>query len=447
MTTTSLMATSLTADQAYAGFEPPPGQAAIRPGLDRMRVMLDRLGAPQDRLPPVVHLAGTNGKGSTLAYLRAFLEAAGLRVHAFTSPHLWRVRECVRTACAPGKSALVDDRKLAAAFARVAAASDGALGDDVCRPTPFEALTLAALLIFAETPADVALLESGMGGRDDAVNVATRPAASVVTAISYDHLEFLGPTIEDVAAHKAGIFKPGVPALVAPQIYDEAQAAVVAAAAAVGAPLMAGGRDWLTYADAESMTYISPRGARRLPLPALVGPHQIANAGTAIATLETVFPHLATAEILAAGLTGARWPGRLHALPPLGFMQIWADGGHNDSAGAALAEWAAAEPPVSLVVGMLANKNVAAFLYPLLPYVDRVVAVPAPHAPRPAHDPAHIADMAQGLGLNRVEIAADVAAALAALEAAGSRKALVCGSLHLLPEILPADAFDDPPRS
>lgn len=426
------------ADRAYARFEPPPGRPAIAPGLDRMRVMLDRLGAPHNRLPPTIHIAGTNGKGSTVAYLRAFLEASGRRVHVFTSPHLRSVRECVRTATGPGASQRADDDRLADALARVDAASDGA-----CRPTPFEALTLAALLLFAEIPADAVLLECGMGGGEDATNVIDRPVAAAVTAVSYDHLEFLGPGLADVAAAKAGVFKPGVPALIAPQPYDEAADVLAAAAAKIGAPLQVGGRDWLAYPDGEGMTYVSPRGARRLPAPALVGPHQIANAGTALATLEAAFPDAATPDVLAAGLTGVRWPGRLQRLPDIGFMQVWADGGHNDSAGAALAEWAAQEPPVALIVGMLANKNVAAFLYHLSPYVERLAAVPVAHAPRPAHDPAHVVDIAQGLGLTQVESAADVAAALRSFADAGVRRALVCGSLHLLPEVLPANAFGE----
>lgn len=410
------------------------GAPAIQPGLSRMRVLLDRLDAPQSRLPPVVHIAGTNGKGSTVAYLRAFFEAAGLKAHAFTSPHFVSVRECVRLA-----GRLVDDGALAALFARVEAASDSA-----CRPTPFEALTLAALLGFSETRADALLLESGMGGREDCVNVVESPAVAVITPISHDHLEFLGPTLADVAAHKAGVIKPGVPAVLAPQPYALAAEIIERAAKDVGAPLYASGRDWLAYADGDGMTYVSPFGARALPRPALAGAHQIANAGTAIAALEAAFPDLAKNQVIAAGLTGVRWPGRLQELPPQGGMRIWADGGHNDSAGAALADWAAEDPPVSLVVGMLAGKDVAAFLAPLAPFADRLLAVPIQRPPRPAHDPAHIAVVACGLGLNAAATDS-AAAALATLRDGGARRVLVCGSLHLSPEVLPAGFMEEAP--
>lgn len=399
-----------------------------------MTKMLARLGAPHRRLAPVIHVAGTNGKGSTVAYLRAIFAAAGLKAHAFTSPHLVSVRECVRLA-----GRLIDDAALAERLARVEAASDAA-----CGPTPFEALTLAALSAFAETPADVVLIEAGMGGREDCTNVIDAPAASVITAISYDHLEFLGPTLTDVAAHKAGILKPGRPAVLSSQPYASAWDVVRRAAAKIGAPIATAGLDWLAYADGDGMAYVSPRGLRPLPAPALAGAHQIANAGAAIAAIEATFPDLARNDILAAGLTGARWPGRLQELAPQGGMRIWADGGHNDSAGLALAQWAAEEPPVSLVVGMLASKDVAAFLEPLAPFVDQLVAVPIQSPPRPAHDPAHIAAVAEAFGLYATQ-ADDVAAALERLRADNARRALACGSLHLLPEVLPADFMEDAP--
>lgn len=397
-----------------------------------MLEMLGRLGAPHQRLGPVIHVAGTNGKGSAVAYLRAFFAAAGLRAHSFTSPHLISVRECVRLA---GRQ--IADAALADRFARVEAASDAA-----CRPTPFEALTLAALLAFAETPADVVLIEAGMGGREDCTNVFDAPAVSVITAISYDHLEFLGPTLADIAAHKAGILKPGRPAVLGSQPYASAWDVVRRAAADLGAPISTAGVDWLAYADGEGMAYVSPCGLRSLPRPALAGGHQIANAGAAIAAMEAAFPDLARNDILAAGLTAVRWPGRLQELAPREGMRVWADGGHNDSAGLALAQWAEEEPPVSLVVGMLANKDVAAFLEPLAPFVDQLVAVPIQSPPRPAHDPAHIAAVAQAFGLYATA-ADDVAAALKRLCADNARRALVCGSLHLLPEVLPPDFLDD----
>jgi dihydrofolate synthase / folylpolyglutamate synthase len=397
-----------------------------------MRVMAARLGDPQRRLPPVVHVAGTNGKGSTIAFLHAFFQAAGLRTHAYVSPHLTSVRECVRLS-----GRLIDDAYLAELLRRVAAAAD-----EACRPTPFEALTLAAFLAFAENPADVVLLETGMGGGEDATNIIDAPAAAVITPISYDHLTFLGPALADIAGHKAGIIKAGAPVIVASQPSTTALRVIDAAAAALNAPVSRGGRDWMAYADGDGMIFISPKGVRNLPAPALAGAHQIVNAAAAIAVLEAAFPDIATDAVIAEGLRRVRWPGRLQQIPFDGPMQVWADGGHNDTGGMALAAWATQDPPIGLVIGMLADKDVAAFLEALAPLIAQLIAVPIKNPPRPAYAPEDIVAVAEAFGLSAAP-APDIAAALDALAAAGCARALVCGSLHLLPEILPAGAFDE----
>jgi dihydrofolate synthase / folylpolyglutamate synthase len=397
-----------------------------------MRVMAARLGDPQRRLPPVVHVAGTNGKGSSIAFLRAFFQAAGLRTHAYVSPHLTSVRECVRL-----DGRLIDDDALAALLQRVTTATD-----EACRPTPFEALTLAAFLAFAENPADVVLLETGMGGGEDATNIIDAPAAAVITPISYDHLEFLGPALVDIAGHKAGIIKAGAPVIVASQPSTTALRVIDAAAAALNAPVSRGGRDWMAYADGDGMIFISPKGVRNLPAPALAGAHQIVNAAAAIAVLEAAFPDIATDAVIAEGLHRVRWPGRLQQIPFDGPMQVWADGGHNDTGGMALAAWATQDPPIGLVVGMLANKDVAAFLEALAPLTAQLIAVPIKNPPRPAYAPEDIVAVAEAFGVPAAP-APDIRAALDALAAAGCPRALVCGSLHLLPEVLPAGAFDE----
>jgi len=404
--------------------------------LDRVHRLLGRLGDPHLALPPVVHVAGTNGKGSTVAFLRAMLEAAGHRVHAYTSPHLVRFHERVRLA-----GRLIGDDRLSDLLEECERANGG-------EPiTFFEITTCAAFLAIAREPADVVLLETGLGGRLDATNVVPRPAATAITRISMDHTQFLGDTLSAIAGEKAGIMKPGVPAVVGPQASAEVVATFRAAAGRVGAPLRMFGPDWLTLPMPAGFRFQAGGRSLDLPAPALPGIHQIGNAGTAIACLE----HLGLPvpdDAVAAGLRSVDWPARLQrlrrgplvdALPPE--WELWLDGGHNDSAGEVLAaqaaRWAQADrTPLDLVFGMLANRRPFDLLRPLAPYAERLRAVAIPGeagslAARAAADDARVAGIADSAP------AAGLAEALADLAAApGPRRILVCGSLYLAGRVL-----------
>ncbi len=330
--------------------------------LGRVERLLAALGNPQDRLPPVVHVAGTNGKGSTVATLRACLEAGGWRVHAYISPHLVRFHERIRLA-----GELIEEEALLALLEECERANRG-------EPiTYFEITTAAAFLAFSRTPADIVLLETGLGGRLDATNVVRRPAATAITPISLDHQAFLGDTIAAIAGEKAGILKSGAPAIIGPQM-PEAAAVFAAHAAAVGAPLLRFGQEWRCTATGDGMRYEGPGWRYDLPLPSLPGAHQIINAGTAIACLEQLTGFQIAGEAIARGLRRIDWPARLQRLThgPLVEMlpegsELWLDGGHNPGAGAALAAMAAGwhDRPLDLVVGMLNTKDAAGFLAPL----------------------------------------------------------------------------------
>ena len=407
--------------------------------LDRVYRLLAALGDPHTRLPPVVHVAGTNGKGSTLAFLRAFLEAAGYRVHVYTSPHLVRFNERIRLAGRP-----IGDGALADVLTRCEAAN----GDAPI--TYFEVTTCAAFLAFAEVPADVVLLETGLGGRLDATNVIDRPAATAVTAVSFDHMQFLGDTIASIAGEKAGILKPGVPAVLGPQVHADTAAVVRARAAAVGAPLLAHGRDWAFRADGDGFQVtwaVDPdRGPpprlplRMLPLPALPGPHQLANAATAV-VLAGLLPGPPVPEsALVEGLAGVEWPGRLQRLThgplarqlPQGW-DLWLDGGHNEDAAVALAAWAAGLPPrpLYLIAGMIESKRPEPFFRALAGTAAAVRTVPVP-GESAALDPEAMAAAARAAGIADVRPAADAGAALADLAARpGAARVLIAGSLYL----------------
>lgn len=412
--------------------------------LDRMERLLAALGHPERRLPPVVHVAGTNGKGSTVAFLRAMLEAAGHRVHAYTSPHLVRFNERIRLA-----GTLVADAHLAELLDRCEVANDG-------RPiTYFEVTTGAAFLAFAEVPADVLLLEVGLGGRLDATNVIARPAVTAITRISMDHMQFLGDSLTAIAGEKAGILKPGVPAVIAPQRAPEAVAVFRAAAAERDAPLLLHGRDWDYVAEPGApepagFTVRSAAGAWRLPPPGLPGAHQLENAATAVLCagyLQQAGAGLRVPpEAVAQGLVAVDWPARLQrlrrgplvaALPP--GWELWLDGGHNDSAGEVLAAWAAGLPagrPLHLIAGMLESKDQRAFLAPLLPHAASLHTVPVPGEPA-ALPAAALAEIARRAGMPAAVPAPDPAAALAALPRAdGPARVLICGSLYLAGHIL-----------
>jgi dihydrofolate synthase/folylpolyglutamate synthase len=395
--------------------------------------LLAALGNPQDRLPPVIHVAGTNGKGSTVAFLRACLEAAGKRVHVYTSPHLVRFAERIRIA-----GRLIDEDALVAVLEECERANAGA------PITYFEITTAAAFLAFARTPADATLLEVGLGGRFDATNVIPQPAVTAITPVSIDHQQFLGDTVERIAFEKAGILKPGAPAVIAPQS-DAAAAVIAARAQAIGARLYRGGTEWDFAACADGGLAYRGRAAFDLPPPGLLGAHQYANAATALACLECL-PHFTPSpQALAQGLRQVEWPARLQRLErgslarlmPQG-AELWLDGGHNAAGGAALARQAKAwhDKRLNLVFGMLKSHDAAGFLAALAPHVARVeaITIPGEENARPAEE---IATLARELGL-AAKPATGIAAAVAAAAESGAR-VLICGSLYLAGRVLAAN--------
>ncbi|WP_282023998.1 bifunctional folylpolyglutamate synthase/dihydrofolate synthase [Limimaricola cinnabarinus] len=396
--------------------------------LDRVWRLLAALGHPERRLPPVIHLAGTNGKGSTQAMIRAGLEASGDRVHAYTSPHLARFHERIRLA-----GELISEAALSDLLDRTHAAN----GPDPI--TYFEITTAAALLAFAETPAEWTLLETGLGGRLDATNVVERPALTVITPIDLDHQQYLGETLEEIAGEKAGILKRGVPCVVAPQ-HEAALGVIEAKAARLGAPLMAHGQHWHVTTEAGRLIYQDERGLLDLPLPRLRGPHQIVNAGTAIASLRA----LGRDEAAAEAATRASWPARMQRLTrgPLvdlaGGAELWLDGGHNPAAGMALARSLAELPrrPTHLVCGMLNTKDIGGYLRPLAGAAQALHAVSIPEETNtiPA---AETAEAARAAGFGAVTQAGGVAQAIREITAqAPSARILICGSLYLAGHVL-----------
>ncbi|MES2302396.1 MAG: folylpolyglutamate synthase/dihydrofolate synthase family protein [Pseudomonadota bacterium] len=400
-----------------------------RLGLDTVRELCARLGNPQDHLPPVFHVAGTNGKGSTCTYLRYILEAEGLTVHSATKPHLVRYNERIRIA---GK--LIDDDLLAALLKEVLDA-----GADL-EPSFFEVTTVATFLAFARVPADACVIETGLGGRLDATNVMPTAAVCGIATLGIDHEAFL-LTPEDgvpadplarIAFEKASIAKPGVP-LVTMAYPDHATAAVLETAARIGAPVIMRGREW----DAEvsgAILYRDARGELPLPLPALPGSHQAENAALAVAMIRhqtAVQVHLGAVN---KGIVNARWPARLQRLGagPItdlaGARTVWLDGGHNPDAGLAIARHLESQPPVHLIMGMLANKDPSAILKPL---ADRALSISV--VPAPGHDAHRPEDFAPFTGLP-VRSFATVPEAIAALPPEGD--VLIAGSLYLAGEVL-----------
>ena len=408
--------------------------------LGRIERLLADLGHPERRLPPVIHVAGTNGKGSTIAFMRAILEAAGRRVHVYTSPHLVRFHERIRLARAGG-GRLVEDEELAEAFERCETVNAGQ------SISVFEITTAAAFTLFARHPADYLLLEVGLGGRFDATNVVAAPVATAVTPISMDHPEFLGASIPSIAFEKAGILKPGVPAILAEQ-EKVALDVLTEQARRVGAPALIGGQDFGFHEEHGRLVYQDERGLLDLPLPRLTGRHQHANAATAIATLRTVDPTLESAAI-EAGVTQADWPARLQplrrgllpGLAPTG-AELWLDGAHNVDGGRVLAEAmgemeARQERPLIMICGMLTSKDPEVFLASFKGLAQEVLAVPirADHAGRPAED---IAAAATRIGIEAAACAG-VEGALRFLSAREWRqppRILITGSLYLAGSVL-----------
>jgi len=388
------------------------------------------LGHPERKLPPVVHVAGTNGKGSTVAFLCGFLEAAGWRVHVYTSPHLVRFHERIRLA---GK--LIEEPALAALLAECEAANRGQ------NITFFEITTAAAFLAFSRLPADAALIEVGLGGRFDATNVVDQPAATVISPVSLDHQHFLGETLGAIAFEKAGILKPGVPAVIGPQP-REAAIAIERRARELGAPFFRAGKEWsVALGEGGALIY---RGEQdyQLPPPGLAGLHQYDNAGLALAALE----HLGlgySADDLARGIQQVEWPARLQRLTrgPLvtvlpGNYELWLDGAHNQAGGEALARFVAAswqDRELGLVFGMLKTHDAAAFLAPLQPFVARLAAISIPGEANTL-SAEEAAAAAQRAGIN-ASAQPDLAAAVRDAARAGGR-VLICGSLYLAGKVL-----------
>ncbi|GKY88775.1 bifunctional folylpolyglutamate synthase/dihydrofolate synthase [Sinisalibacter aestuarii] len=396
--------------------------------LDRVWRLLAAVGHPERRLPPVIHIAGTNGKGSTLSMIRAGLEGDGKRVHAYTSPHLARFHERIRLA-----GELISEAALTEVLDRCYAANDGG------NITYFEITTVAALMAFAETPADYTLLEVGLGGRLDATNVVDKPALTIITPVSIDHTQFLGETLEAIAGEKAGIIKPGVPVIVGRQ--EEAALEVIEARAAkLGAPMIAHGQHWHVWEEHGRLVFQDETGLLDLPMPALIGEHQVDNAGMALAALRALGYGEAAC---AAAMTDVTWPARMQRLRhgPLveaaGAAELWLDGGHNPAAGEMLARVLARLPdrPTHLICGMLNTKDVAGFMRPLAPHAATLTAVsiPGEAATLPAEETARIA-AAAGIGSGT---APDVASAIAAITADHPQaRLLICGSLYLAGQVL-----------
>jgi dihydrofolate synthase / folylpolyglutamate synthase len=409
--------------------------------LDRMHRLLEKLDLPERKLPPVIHVAGTNGKGSTVAYLRAMLEAAGLRVHAYTSPYLVRINECFRIG-GVGGGVLVSDEALTAALAHCEEANAG-------EPlTFFEAKTAAAFCLFADHPADVLLLEVGLGGRLDSTNVIETPLASVITPVSVDHTEFLGDSLAAIAGEKAAIIKRGVPVISAEQP-REAMAVITQQAGRMRAPLFAAGEGWHVNVERGRLVYQDDRGLLDLAAPRLFGQHQFDNAGLAVATLRAIGKFKIPNSAFESGIVNAEWPARMQRIscglliecgPP--GCEIWLDGGHNADGGrvvaAALGDLEErVSRPLVVIAGMMANKDAAGFLANFSGLTRHIMAVAIPDQAN-AMPPERLADAARALGM-RVEIAAGIEPALRTLTGLAyevSPRILITGSLYLAGHVL-----------
>ena len=411
-------------------------------GLDRMELILAALDHPERRLPPVIHVAGTNGKGSSIAFMRAILEAAGKHVHVYTSPNLVRINERFRIG-QEGGGKLVDDDELSDALAECEAKNGSA------PITVFEIETAAGFLLFARHPADVVLLEVGLGGRLDATNVVERPIASVITKLSLDHRDFLGDTLVDIAAEKAGILKRDVPAVTVNQM-REALAVIERQAARMHAPLSIAGEDWTATEERGRLVYQDNMGLLDLPAPKLYGRHQYENAGAAIAALRVSGLKLPAAAF-EAGMTRVEWPARMQRLAhgKLADLaspdsELWLDGGHNADGGqaiaAALADLEERVPrPLVLIVGMLATKDSAGFLKNFAGLARKVIAVPI-HQEKTVPAP-ELAEIAASVGIpslarDTLESAIKVAGKL---DLDPAPRILITGSLYLAGEVLAAN--------
>jgi dihydrofolate synthase / folylpolyglutamate synthase len=418
-------------------------------GLERMRRLLERLDHPERKLPPVIHIAGTNGKGSTIAYLRGILEASGLRVHVFTSPYLVRINECFRVG-RPGGGVLIGDDELRAALERCESANAAA------PITIFELETAAAFCLFTQQEADVVLLEVGLGGRLDATNVIDTPLASVIAPVSMDHTEFLGDRLPQIAGEKAAIIKRKVPVICAEQA-PEAMAVIEAEAGRLHAPLHAAGQQWHVNIERGRLVYQDDHGLMDLAAPKLFGRHQFDNAGLAIATLRALDAFRIGISDFETGILNAEWPARMQRLTsgalvdltPAG-CEIWLDGGHNAEGGrvaaAALGDLEErVSRPLVVIAGMMANKDASAFLANFAGLTRQIIAVQIPGRDN-AMPPDRLADAARALGM-RVEISSSVEAALQSLVRLAYEvppRILITGSLYLAGAVLAANGT--PPR-
>ncbi len=411
--------------------------------LSRLERLLARLGNPERQVPPVIHIAGTNGKGSTLAMMQAMMEAAGLKVHAYTSPHLVRFHERIRLA-----GELISEPELVALLEECEAAN----GKEPI--TFFEITTAAAFLAFARTPADYLLLEVGLGGRLDATNVIARPAVSVITSIGLDHQQYLGETVQEIAREKAGILKRGCIGILGAnsvEVRDE----VERVASTVEAPLKIAGQEWQSYTQHSRLVFQDEDGLLDLPLPALAGSHQIDNAGNAIAALRTLRDQRITEDAIAEGLRKVRWParmqnlgeGQLRAFVSAG-AELWLDGGHNGPAGpmvaGALRDLAAGAPkPLVLVWGMLNTKNPGAFIANFRGLADEVIGLSIPDELN-AIAAQDLAEVARREGLK----ASTATSLQKALEQAcfthPAPRILICGSLYLAGHVLALHSGEEP---
>ncbi len=409
--------------------------------LSRMHALLAKLEHPERNLPAVLHVAGTNGKGSVIALMRAMLEAQGDRVHAYTSPTLDRLHSSITLAKAPGASEPIAEQYLFDVLTRVY----DVLGK--APATAFEAETAAAFLAFAEIPADFVLLEVGLGGRLDATNVIDQPRLSILTSISHDHSEFLGERLTDIAEEKVGILKTGTPVVVAPQP-DAVHKVIQRRASELGILMNVAGQHWDAYEEHGRLIFQNEEGLADLPLPALAGRHQIENAGTAIAAMRLLGGDGPMEEAISQGLKSVKWPARLQHLGTgalhsyaLDGGEIWVDGGHNASAGRALAHAMAeleelASRPLHVIVGMLITKDPEVFLEPFVGLAEAVIAVPVPensNAFASSIQADELADAARRLGF-WAEACHNLKEAItcSATRASAPPRLLICGSLHLI---------------
>ncbi|MFV1496430.1 folylpolyglutamate synthase/dihydrofolate synthase family protein [Phaeobacter sp. JH20_02] len=395
--------------------------------LDRVWRLLEALDNPQDKLPPVIHLAGTNGKGSTQAMIRAGLEGMGKSVHAYTSPHLARFHERIRLA-----GELISEPHLSEVLDECYARNGG---ENI---TYFEITTVAGILAFSRRPADYTLLEVGLGGRLDATNVIT-PKVSVITPVSIDHEQFLGNTLAKIAGEKAGIIKRGVPVVVGPQP-EEAMEVIVSTAARLGAPLIAYGQHWHVWEERGRLVFQDENGLLDLPLPVLLGAHQVQNAGAALAALRHLGADEAACE---AAMANAEWPARMQRLKTGPLMEaapeaeLWLDGGHNAAAGGALADVLAKLPerPTHLICGMLNTKDVRGYMTPLAPHVASLTAISIPDEVNTLSAEETEA-AAKSVGIEAGTADSTMAALQAIVVKDPQARVLICGSLYLAGHIL-----------